>query len=147
VSGPNGKVTVRIVDLCPECQTGHLDLSMQAFAQIADLAAGRVPITWQLVPCNVQGNVAYRYKDGSSQWWTAIQVLNHRLPVTRLEVRLATAWQEVGRTDYNYFVRGDGVGTTASFDVRITATDGQTLVDTLPPVSSGGVAAGSAQFQ
>lgn len=40
-----------------------------------------------------------------------------------------------------------GVGTTGSFQVRVTAVDGQTIVDTLPPVSSGGVAYGHAQFQ
>ncbi|HLE51108.1 MAG TPA: expansin EXLX1 family cellulose-binding protein, partial [Anaerolineales bacterium] len=46
VTGPQGAVTVRIVDLCPECQAGHLDLSREAFAQIAELPQGRVPITW-----------------------------------------------------------------------------------------------------
>jgi len=147
VSGPNGAITVRIVDLCPECERGHLDLSMQAFAKIADVAAGRVPITWQIVPCNVQGNVSYRYKDGSSQYWTAIQVLNHRLPIARLEAQLSGTWQDVPRSDYDYFVRQMGVGTTGSFQVRVTAVDGQTVVDTLPPVSSGGVAYGHAQFQ
>src|SRR5689334_13454490 len=35
VTGPNGAVTVRIVDRCPGCSTGDLDLSKEAFAQIA----------------------------------------------------------------------------------------------------------------
>ncbi|MCB0025658.1 MAG: hypothetical protein KDD91_21640, partial [Caldilinea sp.] len=30
VTGPRGDVTVRIVDLCPECKAGHLDLSQEA---------------------------------------------------------------------------------------------------------------------
>lgn len=43
----NGKtVTVKIVDLCPECAYGSLDLSPSAFDQIADEAEGRVEITW-----------------------------------------------------------------------------------------------------
>ena len=46
VIGPKGQVTVRIVDLCPECNAGHLDLSREAFARIADLPQGRVDITW-----------------------------------------------------------------------------------------------------
>lgn len=147
VSGPNGSVTVRIVDLCPGCEKGHLDLSMEAFAKIADVAAGRVPITWQLVPCAVSGNVAYRYKEGSSQYWTAIQVRNHRLPIASLEVQLGGAWQAVARSDYNYFVDAAGVGTTSGFDVRITAVDGQQLVDALPPVQSALVVDGVAQFR
>jgi expansin (peptidoglycan-binding protein) len=44
-------VVVRIVDLCPGCGLGDLDLSMTAFAKIAPLSRGRVPITWHFVPC------------------------------------------------------------------------------------------------
>jgi hypothetical protein len=92
VTGPKGSVTVRIVDLCPECEPGHLDLSQQAFAQIADVSAGKVPITWKVVPCSVTGNVEYQIKDGSSQYWTAIQVRNSRLPVAKLEWMQSGAW-------------------------------------------------------
>eukprot|EP00026_Physarum_polycephalum_P021055 Phypoly_transcript_24056.p1 GENE.Phypoly_transcript_24056~~Phypoly_transcript_24056.p1 ORF type:complete len:164 (+),score=13.28 Phypoly_transcript_24056:22-492(+) len=46
VYGPNGQVTVTIVDLCPGCGQGSLDLSPTAFQQIASLDAGRVHITW-----------------------------------------------------------------------------------------------------
>jgi expansin (peptidoglycan-binding protein) len=51
VTGPNGMVKVRIVDLCPGCAYGGLDLSEEAFASIAALSAGRVKITWHFVPC------------------------------------------------------------------------------------------------
>ncbi|KAG2200001.1 hypothetical protein INT47_000351 [Mucor saturninus] len=44
--GPNGSVIVTIVDTCPGCAYGDLDLSPAAFAKIADMARGRVPITW-----------------------------------------------------------------------------------------------------
>ena len=74
VVGPKGAVTVRIVDLCPECNAGHLDLSREAFALIADLPQGRVDITWQVVSPDLPGPVAYHFKDGSNQWWTAVQV-------------------------------------------------------------------------
>ena len=37
VTGRKGTITVRIVDLCPECLAGHLDLSLQAFALIDDV--------------------------------------------------------------------------------------------------------------
>ncbi|MDB5213391.1 MAG: extracellular endoglucanase precursor [Myxococcaceae bacterium] len=51
VTGPKGMVKVRIVDLCPGCAFGGLDLSQQAFEAIAALSAGRVKITWHVVPC------------------------------------------------------------------------------------------------
>jgi rare lipoprotein A (peptidoglycan hydrolase) len=44
--GPKGSVTVTIVDTCPGCANGDLDLSPAAFNKIADMEKGRVPITW-----------------------------------------------------------------------------------------------------
>jgi expansin (peptidoglycan-binding protein) len=51
VTGPKGMVKVRIVDLCPGCAQGDLDLSKQAFAAISPLSAGRIKIKWHFVPC------------------------------------------------------------------------------------------------
>jgi len=51
VTGPKDTVKVRIVDLCPGCAHGDLDLSQQAFTAIASLSAGRVKITWHVVAC------------------------------------------------------------------------------------------------
>lgn len=146
VEGPDGTVTVRLVDLCPECESGHLDLSPSAFEKIAPIEAGRVDITWALVSCDVSGPVAYQYKDGSNQWWTAVQVRNHRYPITRFEVDKGSGFVELERTDYNYFLDESGFGPD-SVSVRITASDGQTLVDTLPPVQEYLVTQGEAQFE
>lgn len=42
-------VTVRIVNECPSpCAPGQLDLSRQAFAKLADLSVGRLPINYFL---------------------------------------------------------------------------------------------------
>ncbi|KAI9310275.1 RlpA-like double-psi beta-barrel-protein domain-containing protein-containing protein [Dichotomocladium elegans] len=46
INGPKGSVTVAITDTCPTCAFGDIDLSPAAFAEIADFAAGRVPIDW-----------------------------------------------------------------------------------------------------
>jgi expansin (peptidoglycan-binding protein) len=46
VKGPKGSVNVKVVDTCPGCAHGALDLSPAAFAQIADLSQGRVTINW-----------------------------------------------------------------------------------------------------
>jgi expansin (peptidoglycan-binding protein) len=146
VTGPKGEVTVRIVDQCPGCKKGDLDLSPQAFDKIGEHSAGRIPISWSAVPCAVSGNVAYRYKEGSSQYWTAIQVRNHRLPITRLELRKGDAWMTVPREPYNYFVAAGGAG-PGMVGVRITAVDGQVLEDALPAVTDGGLVHGAAQFR
>ncbi|KAJ1659786.1 hypothetical protein IWQ61_001183 [Dispira simplex] len=49
VDGPKGSVEATIVDKCPVCKHGDIDLSTGAFDQIADQAEGRVPITWSFM--------------------------------------------------------------------------------------------------
>lgn len=149
VKGARGDVTVRIVDRCPGCERGHLDLSREAFAKIDEPIRGRVPIEYQLVPCNVTGNVSYHVKDGASKFWTALQVRNHKLPITTVEYKKSGAWVAMKRESYNYFVEAKGVGDQPNgLELRITAVDGQTLTDTVPgTIVENTLLAGSAQFR
>ncbi len=131
VNGPKGAVTIRIVDSCPGCDNHHLDLSESAFAKIADKKDGRVPITYQTVACKVSGSMSYQFKDGSHEFWTAIQIRNHRLPVTKVEAKKNGAWEELERTDYNYFLDDKGIKDDP-IAIRITAADGQVVEDSMP---------------
>jgi expansin len=133
VKGPDGEVTVRIVDSCPGCEANHLDLSKSSFAKIADPSRGRVPISFSTVACGVSGAMAFHFKDGSSKYWTAIQVRNHRLPVAKVEYQKAAgSFVEMKREDYNYFVESSGVGDLPSgLVLRVTAADGQVVEEKL----------------
>ncbi|ORX77995.1 hypothetical protein K493DRAFT_293680 [Basidiobolus meristosporus CBS 931.73] len=51
VHGPSGSVKVKIVDMCPGCKYGDIDLSPVAFEKIARKEDGRVPISWEFVSC------------------------------------------------------------------------------------------------
>ncbi|KAI9365673.1 RlpA-like double-psi beta-barrel-protein domain-containing protein-containing protein, partial [Pilaira anomala] len=42
----NKTVTVKIVDTCPPCTSGSVDLSPAAFSNISDLDVGRIKIDW-----------------------------------------------------------------------------------------------------
>jgi expansin (peptidoglycan-binding protein) len=146
VSGPKGAVTVRIVDLCPGCKAGHLDLSQEAFEQIAELSWGRVPISWQVVSPALDGPIAYHFKPGSNQWWTAVQIRNHRNPVARLEYLDGGGWVAVPRTAYNYFVQTEpGMG-PGPYTFRVTDAYGNTLTDSGIPHVEGETVEGAAQF-
>ncbi|MEV6197749.1 expansin EXLX1 family cellulose-binding protein [Streptomyces sp. NPDC051920] len=119
-------VTVRITNECPTgCAPGQLDLSAQAFARLANPVAGRIPITWKLLSPGDTGPLALRYKTGSSRYWCALQVIGHRNPVARLELRSGGAWRQLPRTDYNYFLAEDGGG--CGGPVRITDIYGERL--------------------
>ncbi len=147
VQGPNGLVRVRIVDLCPECEAGDLDLSPQAFEKIAPLEQGRVPISWQLTTCDVSGNMRYRYKDGSNQWWTAVQVLDHRVPVAKVEWSTdGESFQPLERMDYNYFLAETGFGPDPVV-IRITSVEADVVTDELPAVQESLVVQGNVQFE
>jgi expansin (peptidoglycan-binding protein) len=131
VTGPNGDVVVRIVDRCPGCKSGDLDLSREAFAEIAPISAGRIPISWRPVACEVAGPIAYQLKDGSNPFWTAIQVLNHRYPIATFEARDRTgAWKALPRSDDNHFVSKAGLG-RGPYALRVTDTRGHALEDSL----------------
>ncbi|MGW2724857.1 expansin EXLX1 family cellulose-binding protein [Streptomyces sp. NPDC001492] len=127
VHAANGaSVTVRITNECPlPCAPGQLDLSQQAFAKLADLKVGRLSITWQLVSPGTVGTMSIRYKTGSSPYWCGIQVIGHRNPVARLEVRTSGGWRQLPRTDYNYFISADGGGCGGS--IRVTDLYGEQL--------------------
>jgi expansin len=137
VVGPDGEVIVRVVDSCPGCAKGDLDLSREAFELLAPLAAGRIAIAWRVVECPVTGPIAYRFKDGSNAFWTAIQVREHRYPIASLEARDAGgAFHAIARADYNYFVADKGLG-PGPYTLRVTDTRGHVLDD-------GGIALGDA---
>jgi expansin (peptidoglycan-binding protein) len=144
VKGPNGTVAVRIVDRCPECPPGAIDLSQQAFAKIAAVSAGRVPITWRLLSPSVSAPVSYRYKSGSSQYWCAIQVLNHRNPVRSMQLKVGGTWRTLDRQEYNYFLSAGGSGCGGA--IRITDIYGNQLTDSGIRVAPDAVQRGNAQF-
>jgi expansin (peptidoglycan-binding protein) len=127
VRAANGtSITVRITNECPgECAPGQIDLSAEAFAKLANPTLGRIAISWKLVSPSTLGTMSIRYKTGSSRYWCGIQVIGHRNPVARLEVRAGGGWRQLPRTSYNYFISDDGTGCGGA--IRITDIFGERL--------------------
>ncbi|MGX5211755.1 expansin EXLX1 family cellulose-binding protein [Streptomyces violaceus] len=127
VRAANGaSVTVRVTNECPlPCAPGQLDLSKEAFAKLAGLSAGRIPITWSLLSPSTSDTVSIRYKSGSSRHWCGIQALGHRNPLARLEVRTGSGWSRLTRTEYNYYLSPDGAGCGGA--LRLTDIYGEQL--------------------
>lgn len=78
VTGPKGKTRVKVIDSCPECPAGHLDLSLTAFKKIGVQSDGIIPITYKAVPnAAVPGPISVRVKEGSSRYWLSVLIDNH----------------------------------------------------------------------
>ncbi|KAH9118883.1 hypothetical protein AeMF1_008180, partial [Aphanomyces euteiches] len=71
-------VVAQIVDRCPECKQGDLDMSLQLWNAVTGYPSDRVKITWDYVDCDVQGGIQVCAKEGSSIYWLYVQPGNTR---------------------------------------------------------------------
>ncbi|NLT10525.1 MAG: hypothetical protein GXY08_13665 [Ruminococcus sp.] len=147
VTGPKGSVDVYVVDKLPEGKPGDIDLDPKAFEKIADLVDGRVNVTWKIIPFNDpdKKNISYRFKNKYyNQYFSEIQILNHRYPIEKLEILKNGKMVEVERTDYNYFKDESGFG-PSPYTFRITDIFGHEIIEENVDLSSG-KADGHVQF-
>ena len=128
IEGPIGSVKVHIIDQCPECAFGDIDLSPEAFDYLAPRIDGRINIRWKIVPCETQGNVQIYIKEKSNQWWTGIQIRNHRNPLEKVEYLKGNTYYPLTREDYNYYIKEDG-DAPHPITIRITDIYGNQIVE------------------
>lgn len=145
IDGPSGSVTVRIVDQCPECKPGDIDLSAEAFAKMADPKLGRVSISWKVVSCGLPGPIQYRFKEGSNPYWTAVQIRNAENAILSVEAMKNGAFEKLDRADYDYFIDSSGLG-DGPYHFRVTDVYGHVLEDAAVPFGEAKTFEGAAQF-
>lgn len=130
VTGPSGsKITAMVVDQCPGCGSNALDLFPDAFAKLANPNTGIIQVNWEVVPCGITSPLVLKNKEGTSQWWFSMQVMNANVPVAKLEVSTDSGktWKSTTRKDYNFFENPSGFG-TQNVDVKITSVKGGTVI-------------------
>jgi expansin (peptidoglycan-binding protein) len=142
VTGPDGSVTAEVVDQCPPCQAGHVDLSEAAFAKIAPLAAGLVPVTYHVIASPpLAAPLSLRVKEGSSAYWLALLPIGSGNPVTSVRVSSASrGWQELAHASYDYWLAPSGMG-PGPFTVQLTDSAGHQATVTGITLSPGVVQA------
>lgn len=128
VTSYNGSVKMLVTDLLPEGKKGDIDLNEDAFPLIANKIDGRVDISWKIIPLETDEPVSFRFKEGSTQYWCGVQVLNHRYPIAKLEYLDSNGeFITLPREQYNYFISADmGAG---PFTFRITDIYGQIITE------------------
>jgi expansin len=139
VTGPEGSVRVKVIDQCPECAAGHIDLSETAFARLAPLAAGLINVSYApLADPALPGPVSVEVKQGSSQYWLALLADNTGNPLANVQVETASGWLSLTRASYNYWIAASGAG-PGPFTVRLTDTQGHQVTVSGITLSPGAV--------
>lgn len=126
VFGPKGSVVLQVVDRCPECKEGDVDMTEQAFAIIDEPINGRIPITWKFIESPKEENIAIKFKEGSSKYHVEVQLSQIRYPITTLEYLDNGTWVTMERRLYNFFVEPKGI--ESPMDLRVTSVTGDQLI-------------------
>ncbi|KAI0543395.1 carbohydrate-binding module family 63 protein [Xylaria curta] len=126
----NGKsITAMIVDKCPECDAGHLDLFQNAFNVLSPSSTDPLSTSYTFVKCPISSPLILHNKSGTSPYWFSMQVVNANEAVSKLEVSTdgGSTWKSTTRQDYNFFENSSGFGTD-TVAVRVTSQSGSTVV-------------------
>ncbi|KAE9338355.1 hypothetical protein PF008_g12103 [Phytophthora fragariae] len=99
---------VYIMDQCPGCAYGDLDLSPDVFESITGQSYTKLSIEWEFVDCPVSNNVQYCLKTGSSEFWVAVQPAN-----------------------FVSGVHGESVADLNSVSISLTGVNGEVLEETV----------------
>jgi len=147
VTGPVGTAQVLIVDLCPSCASGDLDLDTAVFQAITGATDGRYPITWRLISPPLSGPIGYRF-EGSNPFYIKVQVIDHRNPIYLIELDTgAGSFVPLERTADGFF-QYNSSSPLGLLTLRVTDIYNNTPTDSGIPIApnSQDVFAGHAQF-
>lgn len=130
VSSSGKSVNVYVTDRSGQSE-GNLDLNTAAFEQIASLGAGRISITWTIIPYPTEEGLYYQFSSDSSSSWFSLQIRYHVYPIYSLELLQADGtYKTLTRRNDNYFTcSGAGSG---PFTFRVTDIYGQIVEETVP---------------
>lgn len=124
---PRSKRLGYVMDKCPGCAAGDIDLSMSG--------DGRWKVKWRFVPC--PGNTLSFLFEGSNYHYWKMQPRGLRSPVRTMSVRIGSQVIHGKRTDDNFFVFNSGAGfrtpaqvvITTVLNARVTAMLGKWVPD------------------
>lgn len=139
VTGPAGAVRVQVVDLCPGCPAGKIDLAKGAFARIGPLSAGIVPVTYGTVRDPQVGPLQVKLSGGTGHSSLTAVVNNHGNPLSGVELQTPAGFVAMRHGEDNTWTAPSGAA-SAPVSLRISDMYGHQAV-----VS--GLALGRPEFQ
>ncbi|KAG3005573.1 hypothetical protein PC121_g18783 [Phytophthora cactorum] len=136
---------VYVVDQCPGCNDGDLDLSPTVFKAITGMEPSRVEISWEFVTCPVSGKIKYCLKEGSNAFWAAIQPTHTVVGVD--SVTIDGKPTSMVASSFYFLLDGDSTEKSDLSNLKITMTSvsGETIEDVLS-FADGDCVEGKSQF-
>jgi expansin (peptidoglycan-binding protein) len=130
ITGPAGTVRAQVVDNCPGCANGGIDMSAAAFRRVANPSSGVALVSYRLArDPQLPGPLGVRVAQAATPTWLAIQVLNHGNPLASVAVRTAGRfrWQPLTLSPDDYWAAPSGAG-PGPFQVQVTDMFGHRVV-------------------
>ncbi|KAF4132858.1 Lytic transglycosylase [Phytophthora infestans] len=122
---------VYVVDQCPGCNDGDLDLSPTVFEAITGMTPSKVEISWEFVTCPTSGNIKYCLKEGSNAFWAAIQPTHTIVGVDSVTID----GKPTSMVASSFYFLLDGISTVKSdlshLKITLTSVSGETIEDVL----------------
>nr|UPT50364.1 expansin-like protein EXLX7 [Phytophthora infestans] len=119
---------VQIVDRCPECKYGDLDLSPSVFKTITGSDPSRLSIRWEFVDCPRPETLKICLKSGSNGFWIAVQPTNAVIGVKSVRINGNVASMISGA--YYYLITSSSEVDLTAVDVALTSIKGQVIEGT-----------------
>lgn len=139
----SASVIVQILDRCPECKFGDLDLSPSVFQSLTGSSPSRYAIEWQFASCPSDSGVLYCAKTGSNDYWLAVQPTGFTTGVASMRINDRAATPLDGAF---YFVADRSqIYDLSKVAISLTDITGSVITDTVA-LTAGQCARGSAQF-
>ncbi|KAL7687569.1 putative rlpA-like protein, double-psi beta-barrel [Plasmopara halstedii] len=120
----NKTAIVQVLDRCPECAHGAVDLSPTVYKEITGMDPHRLKMRWHFVNCPNPGNVKVCLKEGSGSEWIAIQPTNGVVGVESVMINGATTTMLDGAY---YYVLVTKKANLSAVKVSITSITGEKI--------------------
>jgi hypothetical protein len=126
-------VKLMVVDQCPECKEGDLDLSIPAYEKVTGRWPHRLKVEWEWSDCGMwfddDDEIRMDIKDGSNNWWRAFFFSNNRYPIRNVSIN----GRFLERQQFNFWTEWGDLG-KGPYKIALTASTGETVETTVDDV-------------
>jgi expansin (peptidoglycan-binding protein) len=97
----NQNINAIVVDICPECAYGDLDLFTETYNVLIQEEPGRKPISWDFIDCpsNIISDSIQLRIDELNLYWLNIQPENFKCGFKKMFIKQNNEWIEMIRND------------------------------------------------